>query len=112
MSSIAKKDTAFFLAPVPAIGVYPLLGTCCLFCTTMPCPKPPFFGQKAIPALHKHVEGNISLMLEHVLSDRVHMITDMWPSKNGQGHYISFMDGWINFLASREDAGEGTLIVL
>ncbi|XP_077321726.1 zinc finger BED domain-containing protein 6-like isoform X1 [Lithobates pipiens] len=75
-------------------------------------PSRHFFARKAIPALYHHVEGNVLASLGKAISSKVHITADTWSSKLGQGRYISFTAHWVTLLATRKDAGQGSVLEL
>lgn len=55
---------------------------------------------------------NISVLLDHLVSDRVYMTTDMWSRKYKQEWKISFMACWENWLVAGKDTEWGILLEL
>ena len=74
-------------------------------------PKRHFFSRKAIPALYRHVEGNVHTSLDRAVSGKVHLTADSWSSRHGQGRYLSFTAHWVTLLAAGKDAGQGTVVL-
>lgn len=63
-----------------------------------------FFTYKDISALH-HVEGNVFLLLNHVVIRRFHLTTEMWSTKYEQWCYIPFVAYCVTLLeAGKEGA--------
>ncbi|KAM5170527.1 zinc finger BED domain-containing protein 6-like [Mantella aurantiaca] len=75
-------------------------------------PSRHFFARKALPALHCHVEGNVLTSLDHAVCSKVHLTTDSWSSKFGQGRYISFTVHWVTLLAAGKGAGPSSALEL
>ena len=74
-------------------------------------PKRHFFSRKAIPALYRHVEGNVHASLDRAVSGKVHITADSWSSRHGQGRYLSFTAHWVTLLAAGKDAGQGAVVL-
>ncbi|KAM4047913.1 zinc finger BED domain-containing protein 4-like isoform 1-T2 [Anomaloglossus baeobatrachus] len=71
-------------------------------------PSRHYFARRSIPALHTHVADQIRCALRNAISGKVHVTTDMWSSKHGQGRYISLTAHWVNLVAAGPE-GEGVL---
>ncbi|XP_077137383.1 uncharacterized protein LOC143796439 [Ranitomeya variabilis] len=71
-----------------------------------------FFARKAIPALHQHVKDRIVHALRQSVSGKVHLTTDAWTSRNGQGRYVSITAHWVNVVdaGSTGDSHSGTVL--
>ena len=56
-----------------------------------------FFSRKAIPALYRHVEGNVHASLDRAVSGKVNITADSWSSRHGQGRYLSFTQDKVQY---------------
>lgn len=65
-------------------------------------------AQKAIPALHQHVQSNAFVLFNHSVRRRIDMTIDMRSSGHEQGCYIFFTTHLANLLLTGKDAGWGT----
>ncbi|XP_068122102.1 zinc finger BED domain-containing protein 6-like [Hyperolius riggenbachi] len=70
-------------------------------------PSRHYFSNKAVPALYEHIARNINLSLDHAVGGRVHITTDAWTSRHGQGRYISFTAHWVTLMRSDKGAASG-----
>ncbi|CAJ0936362.1 unnamed protein product [Ranitomeya imitator] len=75
-------------------------------------PSRHFFSRKAIPALHQHVKERIVHALRQSVSTKVHLTTDAWTSRHGQGRYVSITAHWVNVVdsGSTGDSKFGTVL--
>ncbi|CAJ0938608.1 unnamed protein product [Ranitomeya imitator] len=75
-------------------------------------PSRHFFSRKAIPALHQHVKERIVHALRQSVSTKVHLTTDAWTSRHGQGRYVSITAHWVNVVdaGSTVDINFGTVL--
>ncbi|XP_077111148.1 zinc finger BED domain-containing protein 4-like [Ranitomeya variabilis] len=75
-------------------------------------PSRHFFARKAIPALHQHVKDRIVHALRQSVSGKVHLTTDAWTSRHGQGRYVSITAHWVNVVdaGSTGDSHSGTVL--
>lgn len=69
-----------------------------LACPQYQMPSRHFFARKAVPALASHVSSKISSALSASVSGKVHLTTDTWTSKHGQGRYISVTAHWVSWV--------------
>ena len=46
--------------------------------------------KKGIPELYGHVQRQVNIYLAHSVGAKIHLTTDTWSSKLGQGRYITF----------------------
>ena len=67
-----------------------------------------FFSQKAIPNLYKIVEKEVMACLAHSVGARVHLTTDTWSAKHGQGRYITYTAHWVNLLTTAKHGMRGS----
>ncbi|CAJ0966407.1 unnamed protein product [Ranitomeya imitator] len=75
-------------------------------------PSRHFFSRNAIPALHQHVKECIVHALRQSVSTKVHLTTDAWTSRHGQGRYVSITAHWVNVVdaGSTGDSKFGTVL--
>ncbi|XP_069582810.1 receptor-type tyrosine-protein phosphatase beta-like [Ranitomeya imitator] len=71
-----------------------------------------YFSRKAVPALQQHVEKKIMRVLLNAISSKVHLTTDTWTCKHGQGCYISLTAHWVNVVEPGTKVDSGTAQVL
>ena len=63
-------------------------------------PSRHYFSKTAVPSLHKQVSDQIKCALRNAICGKVHLTTDTWTSKHGQGRYISLTAHWVNVVAA------------
>ncbi|XP_077137873.1 uncharacterized protein LOC143804011 [Ranitomeya variabilis] len=75
-------------------------------------PSRHFFSRKAIPALQQHVKDCIVHALRQSVTTKVHLTTDAWTSRHGQGRYVSITAHWVNVVdaGSTGDSNIGTVL--
>ena len=52
-------------------------------------PSHRYFCRRAIPSLHNQVADKIRCALRNAICGKIHITTDTWTRKHGQGRYIS-----------------------
>ena len=70
-------------------------------------PSRHYFSRRAVPSLHNQVEDKIKCALRDAICGKVHITTDTWTSKHGQGRYISLTAHWVNVVAAGPEADSG-----
>lgn len=48
------------------------------------------FGRNWLGSAHLHAQNNVFVLLDHVVSGRIHMTTDIWSSEHGQERCIFY----------------------
>ena len=67
-----------------------------------------FFSKKAIPNLYSVVEKEVMASLAYSVGARVHLTTDTWSAKHGQGRYITYTAHWVNLLTAEKQGMRGS----
>lgn len=67
-------------------------------------PSRHYFSKRAVPSLHNQVSDKIKCALRNAICGKVHLTTDTWTSKHGQGRYISLTAHWVNVVAAGPQA--------
>ena len=75
-------------------------------------PSRHYFSRQAIPSLHNQVGEKIRCALRNAICGKVHLTTDTWTSKHGQGRYISLTAHWVNAVADGPEADSNLAHVL
>lgn len=75
-------------------------------------PSRNFFSKKGIPHLYQHVQSQVTASLSLSVGPKVHMTTDAWSSKHGQGRYVTYTAHWVNLvMAGKQGMGSSTTTV-
>uniref|UniRef100_A0A803JEL1 BED-type domain-containing protein n=1 Tax=Xenopus tropicalis TaxID=8364 RepID=A0A803JEL1_XENTR len=74
-------------------------------------PSRNFFSQKGIPHLYQHVQSQVTESLSFSVGAKVHMTTDTWSSKHGQGRYVTYTAHWVNLVMAGKQGMRGSTTV-